>query len=135
VEYQPREEAEIREEGSDKEIYLMAFEDECVEEADEGQLLVLRRALRGLKISNHEEQHENIFHTRCTINDRVCSLIMDGGSCTNVASITLLEKLQLKAKPHPHPYSIQWLNQGKGLQVSSPCLVALLTSKSYQDEL
>jgi len=41
----------------------MKFEDKRVEEADEGELLVLRRALSGLKISNHEEQCENIFHT------------------------------------------------------------------------
>jgi len=41
----------------------MEFQDEYAEEADEGELLVLRRALSSLKISNHEEQRENIFHT------------------------------------------------------------------------
>ena len=60
---------------------------------------------------------------------------MDGGSCINVASTTLVDKLQLKAEPHPHPYYIQWLNQGKGLQVSSRCLVALSIRKSYVDKL
>jgi len=70
----------------------MEFEDECVEEAYEGELLVLMRALSGIKISNREEQ-VNIFHTLCTINGRVCSLIVDGGSCAKVASTSLLEKL------------------------------------------
>ena len=93
----------------------MELEDECVEEANEGQLIVLKKALSGLKISNYEEQHDNIFHTRCTINGRVCSFIVDGGTSVNVASTTLVEKLQPKAEPHPHLYSIQWLNQGKGL--------------------
>ena len=88
----------------------MEMEEECIEEADEGELLVLRRALSGHKVPNREEQHENIFHTQCTVNGRVCLLIIDGGSCVNVASTTMVEKLQLKTEPHPQPYSIQWLN-------------------------
>jgi len=64
----------------------MEFEDECMKEVDEGE-----RDLSGLEISNHE--CEKIFHTRCTINTRVCSLIVDRGSCANVASTTLVEKL------------------------------------------
>jgi len=91
--------------------------------------------LSGHKVPNHEQQRENIFHTRCTVNGRVCSLIVDGGSCANVASTTTVEKLQLKTEPHPHPYSIQWLNQGKGLQVSTRCLIALSIGKSDKDEL
>jgi len=63
VEYQMLEEAELREVGSDKEIHLMEFEEECMEEVDEGESLVLRRALNGHKVSNREEQHENIFST------------------------------------------------------------------------
>ncbi|RDX76489.1 hypothetical protein CR513_43518, partial [Mucuna pruriens] len=31
------------------------------------------------------EQCEHNFHTRCNINDKVCSMIIDSGSCTNVA--------------------------------------------------
>jgi len=65
---------------------------------------------------NHDEQRENIFHTHCTINDRVCYLIVDNESCTNVASTTLVEKLKLNVKPHPYPYYIQWLNQVKALE-------------------
>jgi hypothetical protein len=30
-----------------------------------------------------EVQRENIFHTRCYVKDKVCSMIIDGGSCTN----------------------------------------------------
>ena len=78
VEYETIEEEEV-----DREMEGM---EEHVEEADEGELLVLRRALSVHKVANHEEQRENIFHTRCTINGRVCSLIVDGGSCTNEES-------------------------------------------------
>ena len=93
----------------------MEIEEERVVEADEGELLVLRRALNGNKGTHHKEPCKDIFYTRCTINDRVCSLLVDGGSCTNVASTTLVTKLNLKAESHPQPCSIQWLHQGKGL--------------------
>jgi len=135
VEYQTLEEAKCGETGSDKEVHLMEAVKEHVEETDEGELLLLRRALNGHKGANHEEQRENIFHTRCTINGQVCSLIVDGGSCANVASTTLKEKLNLKPEPQPQPYFIQWLNQGKGLHVSHLCLISFSIGKSYYDEL
>jgi len=109
-------------------------QEEVVEEADEGELLVLRRAMSGLK-SDKEEQRENIFHSRCTVQGKVCSLNIDGGSCANVASSSMVEKLDLQATAHPYCYTIQWLNQGKGLQVSSRCLIPLSIGKNYQDEL
>jgi len=40
--------------------------EEVKEEADEGELLVLRRVLNGQKGAK-DEQRENIFHTRCTV--------------------------------------------------------------------
>jgi len=52
-----------------------------------------------------------------------------------VASTTLVDKLKLKIEPHPHPYLIQWLNHGKGLRVSSRCLIALSIGRNYVDEL
>jgi len=110
------------------------LEEEVVEEADEGELLVIRRTLSNLK-GNQEDQRENIFHSRCTIQGKVCSLIIDGGSCTNVASSTMVDKLNLSTISHPQPYTIQWLNQGKGIQVNSRCLVALSIGKNYSDEI
>jgi len=92
----------------------MEEQEEVVGELDEGELLVLRRALSNLK-GDKEEQRENMFHSRCTVQGKVCSLIIDGGSCANVASLTMLEKLNLQAMTHLHPYNIQWLNQDKGL--------------------
>ena len=57
-----------------------------------------------------EQQRENIFHTRCHINNMVCSMIIDGGSCINVTSTTLVENLNLPTWKHPRPYKLQWLN-------------------------
>nr|GEZ31828.1 retrovirus-related Pol polyprotein from transposon 17.6 [Tanacetum cinerariifolium] len=84
---------------------------------DEGECLVIRRALNTTPTREETLQRESIFHTRCTIAQRVCTLIIDGGSCTNVASQTLVDKLNLHTEPHPSPYVIRWLNQGKGIRV------------------
>ncbi|XP_071727971.1 uncharacterized protein [Rutidosis leptorrhynchoides] len=54
-------------------------------------------------------QRENIFHSRCTVKGKVCSLIVDGGSCANAASAYMVEKLELVTKKHPHSYKLQWL--------------------------
>jgi len=108
-------------------------QEEVMEEANEGELLVLRRIL-----SNQEgvrgERRENIFHSRCTVQVKVCSLVIDGGSYANVVSLSMIEKPGLQTITHPHPYNIQWLNQTKGIQVNSRCLVSFSIIKSYQDE-
>jgi hypothetical protein len=39
-----------------------------------------------------------------------CSLIIDNGSCVNVASTRLVLKLDLSTSPHRKPYKLQWLN-------------------------
>ena len=57
-----------------------------------------------------EQQRYNIFHTRCYVSNKVCSVIIDGGGCTNVACITLVEKLGLPTFEHTKPYKLQYLN-------------------------
>jgi len=42
-------------------------------------------------------------------------MIIDGGSYAIVVSLSMVEKFNLHATVHPHPYNIQWLNQGKVL--------------------
>nr|GEW58887.1 uncharacterized protein [Tanacetum cinerariifolium] len=87
--------------------------DEEVVGPDDGELLVVRRALSSTPFREEKLQREAIFHTRCTVAQKVCSVIIDGGSCTNVASQTMVSKLGLLNEPHPAPYVIHWLNQGK----------------------
>ena len=59
----------------------------------DGKLTVARRALNMQVQEDPKVQRDNIFHTRCHLKDNVCSMIFDGGSCTNVASNSLVEKL------------------------------------------
>ena len=73
-----------------------------------GESLVARRALNThIKVDDAEQQRKNIFQIGCHVNNKVCSMIIDGGSCTNVASITLVEKLNLPTLKHSRPYKLQ----------------------------
>ena len=96
---------EVQEE---KEVHLMEeqekSQEKVVEEADRGEILFLRRTISGLKTK--EEQQENIFHSRCVVQGKVCSLIIDGVICANVVSLSMVTKLNLHACTHPHPYNI-----------------------------
>jgi len=60
----------------------------------EGDLLMIKRLLGTIPKPLDDTQRENIFHTRCLIT-KLCSLIIDEGSCTNVASTRVVEKLAL----------------------------------------
>ena len=108
--------------------------DENVEYAVHGESLVARRALNMQVKEDSLEQRENIFHTRCLVGGKVCSLIIDGGSCTNVASTTLVEKLGLKYAKHPNPYRLQWLNNSGEVKVTRQVVVAFSIGK-YSDEV
>ncbi|RDX83756.1 hypothetical protein CR513_35289, partial [Mucuna pruriens] len=63
----------------------MILEDDNEELPHYGDLLVVRRVLNMQEKGKDEAQRENIFHTRCLVQERVCSMIIDGRSCTNVA--------------------------------------------------
>ena len=81
----------------------------------EGETLMTRHVLSAqVKENVVEQQHGNVFHTRCHVNNKVCILIIDVGSCANVAIALLVEKLQLKTLKHPRPYKLQWLSDNGG---------------------
>ncbi|XP_071923173.1 uncharacterized protein [Coffea arabica] len=73
--------------------------------------LVVRKVLTTrAKEEEMEVQRDNLFNTRCHIKDKVCSVVIDSGSCANVASLLMVEKLGLPVVKHPRPYRLQWLN-------------------------
>lgn len=57
-----------------------------------GELFVVKRG-SNVHVLEDDEQLENIFHTRCHVEGKVCSVIIDGRSCTNVASNVMVENL------------------------------------------
>ena len=97
--------------------------------------LIARRALNTqIKVDEEEQQRENIFHTGCHVNNKVCSMIIDGRSCTNVASTTLIEKLNLPTLKHFRLYKLQWLNDCGEVRVDRQVLVTFSIGK-YLDEV
>jgi len=76
--------AEEKEEEKEEDLEedLEEAQDKFVENADEGELLVIRRVLSNQRVAK-DEQCEN-FYSRCTVQGKVCSLIIDRGSCANV---------------------------------------------------
>ncbi|RDX96801.1 hypothetical protein CR513_20501, partial [Mucuna pruriens] len=97
-----------------------------VTEPIDGVVLVIRCALSiQPKEDGEVEQREHIFHTRCNINDKVYSMIIDNEICTNVASTLLVEKFNLPTEKHPNPYR---------LKVTKQMLVSFFIGK-YKDEV
>ncbi|XP_024005017.1 uncharacterized protein LOC112082150 [Eutrema salsugineum] len=108
--------------------------DEEVEYPDTGELLVTRRVLSVLVHPEETAQRENIFHTRCTIKNKVCNLIIDGDSCTNMASKYMVDRLGLEKTKHPRPYKLRWLNDQTELKISEQVSIPFSISK-YQDQV
>jgi len=100
----------------------------------EGDLLIIRRMLGTIPKPLVDTQRENIFHTRCLITNKLCSLIIDGGSCTNVASTRVVEKLALPTISHTKPYKLQWLSVEGEIIVNKQVLINFAIGM-YKDEV
>ena len=72
--------------------------------------LLMQRALTFQALEDEGAQRENIFRSRFRVKDKVGSVIIDGGSCVNIATILMVEKLSLPLLAHPQPYKLQWMN-------------------------
>jgi len=79
-------------------------------------------------------QKENIFHTRCGIKGRICSMIIDNGSCANVVSTYAVEKLGIPCTKRKANYKLQWLNECGELKVSKQCMISFSIGE-YSDEV
>ncbi|KAK1641639.1 hypothetical protein QYE76_059444 [Lolium multiflorum] len=64
-----------------------------------------------------EDQRCNIFQTRAGIGGKSIKVIIDGGSCHNLASTEMCEKLNLTLRKHPHPYHVQWLSDKGNVKI------------------
>ncbi|XP_048228314.1 uncharacterized protein LOC125369579 [Ricinus communis] len=102
------------------------------EENDNPLCGVIRRVLHSEPLKDMQ-QRENLFHTRCKVLDKTCDVIVDGGSCTDVASTELVSKLKLPLRNHAKPYKLNWLNNETGLKVKKQALVSF-TIGNYHDE-
>ncbi|XP_057990435.1 uncharacterized protein LOC131172909 [Hevea brasiliensis] len=131
----------IREDGQwesgEEKAKESASDDEYLDEGEQapidGNVLVTMHTLSAqFSLSDRDEvQKDNIFHTGCLVNEKLCSVIVDSGSCCNVASSLLVEKLGLPTTLHPKPYSLQWLNNCGKLRVTKQVAVSFSIRKYH----
>ncbi|GJX12272.1 reverse transcriptase domain-containing protein [Tanacetum coccineum] len=82
---------------------------------DRGEALVIQRVLNVVvskSVDDNSWLRNNIFRTKCTSKGKICDMIIDGGSCENVVSTYMVEKLGMKTEDHPEPYQLTWLKKG-----------------------
>lgn len=87
--------------------------------------LVVRQFMRALAKEDNLDQRENLFRASCKVQSVTYSLIIDGGSCANLASQTLAEQLKVP---------IQWLNECGEFKVTKKVKVKFEVG-SYYDEI
>ncbi|PKU84124.1 RNA-directed DNA polymerase [Dendrobium catenatum] len=104
--------------------------------ADEGEAVVciLERLLLAPRQPT-ASQRNAIFRTRCTINGKVCELLIDNGCTENVVSRGLVQSLQLKTTKNPLPYKISWVKRGVDIQVTEMCRINFTIGKQYACEV
>ncbi|XP_013624018.1 PREDICTED: uncharacterized protein LOC106329985 [Brassica oleracea var. oleracea] len=102
--------------------------------ADTGLSLMLHRLCLAQHGTPRDPQHNNLFHSKCTINGKVCNFIIDSGSSENVISSNVVKKLSLPDEPHPHPYKLAWLQQDNDFLVTRRTLVSFSIGDSYHDK-
>jgi hypothetical protein len=60
-------------------------------------------------------------------------MIIDNSSCTNIASSTLVRKLNLNTSKHAKPYKLQFLNDYGEVRVTKKLLVSFTIGKSKDE--
>ena len=102
-------------EDEDYENEIVKEVEESHEEKDEEAVLHANQGLsivvqRNLKVASEEIKEDwlrtNVFHTRCTVEGRVCLTIINSGSFENMASSEMVQKLDLKVLPYPNLYKL-----------------------------
>ena len=123
------------EEDSKSENSKDAEEEVELIEADNGDRVscILQRVLLAPREERDPQRHSR-FKTRCTINGKVCDVIIDSGSSENSIAKKLVANLNMKAKPHPNPYKIGWVKKGGEAMVNEICTVPLSIGSEYKDQ-
>jgi hypothetical protein len=102
-------------------------ESDCWEEHEDGSLDACVTHLPTIVCSpkvlrvtpSSKDQRCNLFQTKVTVGPgKACKVIIDGGSCHNLASKELCTKLNLKYFPHPNPCYIQWLSDSGEMKIT-----------------
>ncbi|GKE74136.1 putative nucleotidyltransferase, ribonuclease H, partial [Tanacetum coccineum] len=92
----------------------------------------VQRTLCLPKVSDSSKRNK-IFQTKCLVKEKICFIIIDGGSYENLMSEALVKAFKLPTEPHYSPYQIGWIKKGPALKVTKICKVPLAIGKHYND--
>ena len=101
-------------------------------DADQYLSIIAQRVLNAQPACAEQNQRHNLFQIYGVIKEHSIHIIIDGGSCNNLASINLVEKLALPTRQHRHQYYIQWFNNNSKIKVTRTVRVHF-TFGSYHD--
>jgi hypothetical protein len=65
------------------------------------------------------EEGEHLFHSQMWVKGTPLHFIVDSRSQKNLISTEVVKQLGLSTTPHPQPYNIGWLHQGRDLCVTN----------------
>ncbi|KAJ9552803.1 hypothetical protein OSB04_016848 [Centaurea solstitialis] len=116
-------------EGEDKEYEGADFAEEDFEEEKVNivQLVLLT--------PKEDGQRKNLFRSYCSINKKICNLIVDNGSCENLVAQKLVDHLGLSTQPYKSPYALGWVKKGPQARVTQVCKVPLSIGKYYKEDM
>ncbi|XP_026448257.1 uncharacterized protein LOC113348625 [Papaver somniferum] len=85
---------------------------------DTGVNFVARRSFLTPRIDEDDNWlRNNIFQSTCTIEGKVCRLVIDPGSCENMIDEEVVKRFRMETKAHPHPYKLSWLKKGNEVKL------------------
>lgn len=103
------------------------------EEHQDDDPIICEPPLGGVNILTQKVQSEetktkgqrwSLFQTECTIKEKACKLIIDGGSYTNAISKDLVHALGLSAWRHPKLNYMEWLYNSGRLKITHKVCVS-----------
>jgi len=62
-------------------------------------------------VGNEVWHESSVFYTYITYEGKNYKLMTDGRSSANIVAKMALEKMGLKAEPHPHSYNVNWVDK------------------------
>ena len=94
--------------------------------------IIVQRVLSTQREQAEKLQRHNLFQMFLIVKDCRVRVIIDGGSCNNLVNSSLVKKLGLTTRAHPHPYHIQWFNNSGKVKVTQSARVHFSIG-SYHD--
>jgi hypothetical protein len=114
--------ADFTEGDHDKENIII---DSVAAAVDYPSLLVQR--VLSTRVGHKEEmtiQRNNLFHMYFIVQGCRVLTIIDSGSCNNLVSSDLVEKLGLTTRQYSYPYKLQWFNNSGKTKVTKSARIS-----------